>query len=168
MLLEDQQDCNKLGGECSTSASKAFERLKVGIMTEAHLPPEIREDRLMSTARVIAIASIKKDLKYLEMRSEDSLCRDFDSHDLKVVTEIDLTSHLQAVQQAKSRVSQVNFTPVLAICSKKPSAQISRKSWSKNSLVAKSAVEYVALPCGVKQIARATASAVKLPKELFE
>jgi signal transduction histidine kinase/CheY-like chemotaxis protein len=166
--VEDHQDRNKLGGEGSTSASKAFEGLQVGIITEAHLPPETREGRLMSTARVMAIASIKKNLKYLGMCPEDSLCRDYDSHDLKVVTEIDLTSYLQAVQQANSRSSQTNFTPVLVICNNELSAQIFRKSWSKNPVGAKLAVEYIALPCGAKQIARATESALKLHKELLK
>jgi signal transduction histidine kinase len=92
--LEDHRHRNELAGEGSTYASKEFEGLKVGIITEAHLPPETREGRLMSTARVIAIASIEKDLRYLGMCPEDSLRKDVDLHDLNVVTEIDLTSYL--------------------------------------------------------------------------
>ncbi|GAB7336561.1 hypothetical protein MBLNU13_g09831t2 [Cladosporium sp. NU13] len=165
--LEDHRDRSHSGREGSTYMSKEFEGLHVGIITDVHSLPDTRDGRLMDAARRMSIASIRKNLEYVGMSPKNCISSTVDSDDLKVVTETNLTTYLQSVQRVKSSNGRTNFTPVLVICNNAPSAHISRELWSKNPLGAELAVEYIALPCGVKQIVRAIASALKLDKELL-
>ena len=138
--------------------------LKVGIVVVAQNIPLTRNDRLTATSWSMAIASIEKNLVYLGLQPERCSLREGNSFDLKVVLDIDLDACLQALRDNGNPVGYRDFAPMLVICHNSPSAQKLRRSWAEDVLSTKLAVDYIALPCGVKQLARA----VTYTKKLFD
>lgn len=140
--------------------------LKVGIVVIDQTVPLTRNDRLTAASWSMAIASIGKNLEYLGLRPQRCNLREGNSFDLKVVLDIDLDACLQALQDEGTSVGYRDFAPMLVICHNSPSAQELRRSWADDFLSTKLAVDFVALPCGMKQIARAVTYTRKLFEEL--
>lgn len=129
--------------------------IKVGIVTIEQSVPLTRNDRLTATSWSMAIASIEKNLESLGLRSERCSLREGNSYDLKVVLDIDLDGCLRALRDDENPVGYSDFAPMLVICHNSTSAQMLRRSWAEDMLSTKVAVDFITLPCGVKQIARA-------------
>ena len=138
--------------------------LKVGIVVVDQNIPLTRNDRLTATSWSMAIASVEKNFEYLGLQPERCSLIEGNSFDLKVVLDIYLYACLQALWDNANPVGYSDFAPMLVICHNSPSAHQLRRSWAEDFLSTKLAVDFIALPCGVKQIARA----VTYTKKLFD
>lgn len=138
---------------------------KVGIVTIDQSVPLTRNDRLTATSWSMAIASIEKNLDFLGLQPERCNLREGNSYNLKIVLDMDLDACLDAVRDEKSPVSYHYFSPTLVVCHNSPAAQKMRRAWAEDPLSAKVAVDFIALPCGVKQIARAVTYTRRLYEE---
>ena len=128
---------------------------KVGIVTIDQSVPLTRNDRLTATSWSMAIASIEKNLDFLGLQPERCNLREGNSYNLKIVLDMDLDSCLNALRDKNSSVSYHDFSPTLVVCHNSPAAQKMRREWANDPLSSKVAADFIALPCGVKQIARA-------------
>jgi signal transduction histidine kinase/CheY-like chemotaxis protein len=165
--LENHLDSNTVAEAQSTRLFKSLTgAVKVGIVTIDQNVPLTRNDRLTATSWLMAIASIEKNLEFLGLQLERCNLREGDSYDLKIVLDIDLDSCLQALRNGESPVGYRGFAPMLVVCHNSPSAQKLRRAWAEDLLSTKVAVDFVALPCGVKQIARAVTYTRKLYDDL--
>jgi signal transduction histidine kinase/CheY-like chemotaxis protein len=140
--------------------------VKVGFLAVDKTSPLTRNDRLTATSWTMAIASVEKSLRFLGLQPEMCHLEDAKLYDLKIVLDIDFESCLDAVQDMKHRVSYADVAPVLVISRNSPSAQKLRRAWPETFLSKKIAVDFIALPCGVKQLARAVAYTRTLRQEL--
>jgi signal transduction histidine kinase/CheY-like chemotaxis protein len=136
--------------------------LKVGIVIIDQNVPLTRNDRLTATSWSMAVASIEKNLEFLGLQPERCDLREGNSYDLKIVLDMDLHSCLQALRDEKSPVGYHDFSPTLVVCHNSPAAQKMRRAWAEDPLSMKVAADFIALPCGVKQIARAVTYTRKL------
>jgi signal transduction histidine kinase/CheY-like chemotaxis protein len=140
--------------------------VKVGFLAVEKTSPLTHNDRLAATSWTMAIASVEKSLRFLGLQPEMCHLEDAKLYDLKIVLDIDFESCLDAVQDMKHRVSYADVAPVLVISHNSPSAQNLRRAWPETFLSKKIAVDFIALPCGVKQLARAVAYTRSLRQEL--
>ncbi|GAB7333770.1 hypothetical protein MBLNU13_g05294t1 [Cladosporium sp. NU13] len=138
---------------------------KVGIVIIDQTVPLTRNDRLTATSWSMAIASIEKNLEFLGLMPERCNLREGNSYDLKIVLDIDLELCLNALRDNDSPLRYQDFSPMLVVCHNSPSAQKMRRAWVDDPLSTKVAADFVALPCGVKQIARAVTYTRKLYDE---
>jgi signal transduction histidine kinase/CheY-like chemotaxis protein len=139
--------------------------LRVGIVIIDQNVPLTRNDRLTATSWSMAVASIEKNLEFLGLRPERCNLREGNSYDLKIVLDMDLDACLQALRDDKSPVGYHDFSPTLVVCHNSPAAQKMRRGWAEDFLSTKVAADFIALPCGVKQIARAVTYTRKLYDE---
>lgn len=135
---------------------------KVGVVTIGQNVPLTRNDRLTATSWSMAIASIEKNLEFLGLQPERCNLREGNSYDLKIVLDMDLDTCLNALRDEKSPVSYHDFSPTLVVCHNSPAAQKLRRAWAEDPLSTKVAADFIALPWGVKQIARAVTYTRKL------
>jgi signal transduction histidine kinase/CheY-like chemotaxis protein len=142
--------------------------VKVAVLTTYKSLPLTRNDRRVATTWTMAIASVEKNLKFLGLEPEKCRLEDAKAYDLNIVLDIDLETCLQTVQEAGSEVGYAEVAPMLVICHNSPSAQNLRRAWPENPLSKKVAVDFIALPCGVRQIARSVTYTRNLRKELNE
>jgi signal transduction histidine kinase/CheY-like chemotaxis protein len=137
---------------------------KVGIVTVDQSVPLTRNDRFTATSWSMAIASIEKNLVFLGLQPERCNLREGNSYNLKIVLDMDLDACLNALRSEKSPVSYHDFSPTLVVCHNSPAAQKMRRAWAVDPLSTKVAADFISLPCGVKQIARA----VTYTRKMFE
>jgi CheY-like chemotaxis protein len=135
---------------------------RVGIVIIDQNVPLTRNDRLTATSWSMAVASIEKTLQFLGLQPERCNLREGNSYELKIVLDMDLDSCLQALRDEKSPVGYHDFSPTLVVCHNSPAAQKMRRAWMEDPLSTKVAADFIALPCGVKQIARAVTYTRKL------
>lgn len=136
--------------------------IRVGIVMIDQSAPLTRNDRLIATSWSMAIASIEKNLEFLGLQPQRCNLEEGNSYDLKVVLDMDLESCLEALRDDKSLDTYRDFAPMLVICHNSPSAQKMRRAWADDDLSNRVAVDFIALPCGVKQLARAVTFTRKL------
>lgn len=148
----------------SAEKSTALTALKVRIIGNyaAIAPEATREERLISTASTMAMSSVKKScaglgLQLLEGDSTDC--------DLNFVFEPDFEYSVRAQDNDNSQINLRN-KPCIVICNSNPSGKTIKASRDKEVIRLGAAVEYIAMPCGVKTIARAISSALIRQKEL--
>jgi signal transduction histidine kinase/CheY-like chemotaxis protein len=165
--LEHNPDFKVPGDKGSAPLFKSLAgKVKVGMVTVDQSVPSTRKERLTATAWSMAVASIEKNVNFLGLQAERCALRDGDSYDVKVVLDIDLEACIQALRDDGSDIGYREFAPMLVVCHNSPSAQKMRRSWAEDDLSAKVAVDFIALPCGVKQIARAVTYIRKLYEDL--
>jgi signal transduction histidine kinase/CheY-like chemotaxis protein len=150
----------------SGSIPKAFEGLKVGLVTGVHRPADA-ENNPISAASAMAIASIESHLKFLRIQSEQCQWRSSKSYDLFIVMEPDIHECLATLRNSEVADGDPtrngnNLAPVLVVCNNSPSAQILRDSWATDKMRTHMTLEHIALPCGIKQITRTISSVLRL------
>lgn len=154
--LEHHPDFNVSADKSSAPLFKSLTgAVKVGIVTVDQNVPLTRNDRLTATSWSMAVASIEKNLDFLGLQPEKCGLLDGNLFDLKIVLDIDLDPCLKALRDDGSEVSYSEFAPMLVVCHNSPSAQKLRRAWAEDPMSSKVAVDFIALPCGVKQMARA-------------
>lgn len=148
-------------------ALRSLEGLKVGIITGTRPLLKTRDDSLLATASAMGMASVEKTLKFLGARSEPYVSEHSNSYDLNVVLDSDLDSHLQSVHEVTDRNRHSNIAPMLVLCRNTPAAQASRALWDKIRPSPGIAVNFIALPCGVKQAKRAVDTVLLMHQEMI-
>ena len=113
----------------------------------------------------MAIASIEKNLEFLDLQPERCNIREGNSYDLYIVLDMDVESCLNALQNEKTPVSYQDFSPKLVVCHSSPAAQKMRLALAGDPLSTSVAPDFISLPCGAKQIARAVTHTGKLYEE---
>lgn len=165
--LDYQPDAAVPAEKSSALLFKAFsETVTVGIVTTEPKPPMTHNDRLTATGWTMAIASIGRNLTYLGIRPEKCLWKEKSAFGLNIVLDVDLETCLELVHSTNREGRHARFPAMLVICHNSPSAQEFRRAWAHNPLNARLAVDFIALPCGVKQMARAISYVLELQREL--
>jgi signal transduction histidine kinase/CheY-like chemotaxis protein len=140
--------------------------VKVGFLAVDKASPLTRNDRLAATSWTMAIASVEKNLRFLGLQPEMCHLEDAKLYDLRIVLDIDLERCLDAMQDKRNGISYADMALTLVVCHNSPSAQKLRRAWPETFLSKKVAVDFIALPCGVKQLARAVTYTRNLRQEL--
>ena len=136
---------------------KAFAAVKVGIIEVEHEAPVSREQRLSATAQKMAIASVEKNLAMLGTKPGKCFLGHHTTHDLNVVLDVDLPSYVQTIRAKAGVENRSQHSAILVICGSNPSAQILRRAWREGPMNAEVTAEFVALPCGLRELTRAIA-----------
>jgi signal transduction histidine kinase/CheY-like chemotaxis protein/GAF domain-containing protein len=150
----------------SVTIPKAFEGLKVGLVTGVHHPVNA-ESKPLSAASTMAITSIENHLKFLRIQPERCQWPSSKSYGLVIVMEPDIPECLATLRNSEvadgdpARIGN-NLAPVLVVCNNSPSAQILRDSWATDKMRSHMTLEHIALPCGIKQITRTISSVLRL------
>jgi CheY-like chemotaxis protein len=130
-----------------------------------HSPPiseETRDSHLMSTAFTLAVASLEKSCDALGFRLHKGDSRDCD---INFIFEPEFEYSVRA-QDSEDRLRHFSRKPCIVICNSNPSGKTIKASRDKAIIRMGSAVEYIAMPCGIKTIARAITSALTRQKQL--
>jgi signal transduction histidine kinase/CheY-like chemotaxis protein/GAF domain-containing protein len=148
---------------------KAFEGLKFGLITGAHASADSGKSS-KAAASAMAIASVENNLKFLSVQSERCKWQHIDSYDLVIILEAELAECLAALRKSTAADDdgskrRDSLPPLLVLCDNIPSAQILRKSRATDHPQSGVVIEFVALPCGIKQITQAISSALSLHKK---
>lgn len=154
---------NSLATEAMEKATQvAFAGLKARIFSNRipTSPGTSREERLVSTASAMAITSLEKScgalgLQLIEHHSAD--------RDLNFIFESDFEYFVRAQDSNNNHLSN---KPCIVICNSNAAGKTVKASRDKEVIRMGAAVEYIAMPCGVKTIARAITSAFVRQKEL--
>jgi CheY-like chemotaxis protein len=146
------------------SSQVALAGLKARVINNrgATTPEATREERLMATASTMAIASLEKSCEALELQLLERHSADCD---VNFIFEIDFEYSVRA-QDNDNYHSRLSNKPCIVICNSNPSGKTVKASRDKEVIRMGAAVEYIAMPCGVKTIARAITSALIRQKEL--
>jgi CheY-like chemotaxis protein len=144
------------------STQVALAGLKARIIGNRSLasPGVTREERLVSTASKMAITSLEKSCQALGLASVDRPSAD---RDLNFIFENDF-EYLVRAQESNDK--QLSNKPCIVLCNSNAAGKTVKASRDKEVLRLSAAVEYIAMPCGVKTITRAITSALVRQKEL--
>jgi signal transduction histidine kinase/CheY-like chemotaxis protein len=165
--LEHHPDYNESADRGTSLLYKSTsDVVKVGFLAVDKTSPLTHNDRLAATSWTMAIASVEKNLRFLGLQPEICHLKDAKLYDLRIVLDIDFEPCLDAMQDKKNGISYADMASTLVICHNSPSAQKLRRAWPETFLSKKVAVDFIALPCGVKQLARAVAYTRDLRQEL--
>ncbi|KAI4906635.1 hypothetical protein J4E90_010323 [Alternaria incomplexa] len=166
--LEDHPNSERHIGALKESnvTPKAFESIKVDLVTGLH-PSANVEVSPSETASALAISSIENILTSLSIRSARCGWQRSNSHDLMIVMEADVSECLKTLRKEATSDNgggkrKDNIAPILVVCNNSPSAQMLRDQWATDKLQPHLTMEHIALPCGVKQVARAMSSLLRL------
>jgi signal transduction histidine kinase/CheY-like chemotaxis protein len=136
---------------------KLFAAVKTGIIEVEHDTPVSRDQRLAATARAMAIASVEKNLEILGMKPEKCSLGRHTIYDLNVLMDVDLDTYIQTIRDDMSVIDRTRRPAILVICSSNPSARSLRRAWRQDPMNADVTAEFVALPCGLRELTRAIA-----------
>jgi signal transduction histidine kinase/CheY-like chemotaxis protein len=125
-----------------------------------------REGVLQTTASKMAIYSIEKKCNFLGVQTRHCLQKDSFSTDLRIVPAAVAESCFQSMREELRANAQRVFAPMLIICNNDPIAHDARDRWIGDPLSGAVAVEYISLPCPLKQLARAIESLLQSHKGL--
>ena len=146
------------------STQVALSGLKARIISNRTTPAleATREEQLVSTASTMAVTSLEKSCGALELRMLERHSVDCD---VNFIFETDFEYSVRA-QDNDNHQSHLSNKPCIVICNSNPSGKTVKASRDKEVIRMGAAVEYIAMPCGVKTIARAITSALLRQKEL--
>jgi CheY-like chemotaxis protein len=161
---QKRQDSDDAAKSIEASALALPANLQVRIIGNRSAPilDETQENRLMSTAFDLAVASLEKSCGALGLQLQKS---DSTQCDLNFVFEADFEYSVRA-HENDSGPLDVSKKPYIVICNSNPSGKTVKASRDEAIIRIGSAVEYVAMPCGAKTIARAVSSALIRQEEL--
>lgn len=148
--------------EKSTQAALAGLEAKIISNRSPSSPGVSREEQLVSTASTMATTSLQKSCEALGLRlveRHSAVC------DLNFMFETDFEYSLRAQDHGKDH-SPLSNKPCIVVCNNNATGKTVKASRDKEVLRMGVAVEYIALPCGVKTITRAITSALVRQKEL--
>lgn len=169
--LENRQsgpDRRKSATEDDAAAARVLGDVTVGLITKVRASSKSRQEVLVATAASMAAASVENNCKHLGAVSEHCNLDDSKRYDVKIVMEPDLEACIDLVRSARTSFGRGNIAPMVVVCNSSPTAQTHRDLWTSNELSNDVVAEFISLPCGTKQIARAVKSALALQKELME
>ena len=148
--------------EKSTQAALAGLKARV-IGNRSATPSEAgREERLVSTASGMATTSLEKSCEALGLQLVERHSTD---HDLNFIFENDFEYSVRA-QDSDNHHGHLGNRPCIVICNSNAAGKTVKASRDKEVIRFAAAVEYIAMPCGVKTISRAITSALVRQKEL--
>jgi len=139
---------------------KAFAGLRVGIVEVDHAPPMSQTEILTTTTRTMAVTSIEKNLTVLGIIPERCSLDHHAAHNMNVILDEDLAKYAQTIHDT-SVGHRTRRPSILVVCRNNPGAQALRRGWRDHLINAGVASEFVALPCGLQELNRAVASALK-------
>jgi signal transduction histidine kinase/CheY-like chemotaxis protein/GAF domain-containing protein len=140
---------------------KSFAAVKVNIIEVEHATPVSRSPLLSATARAMAITSVEKNLKILGMSPERCSLSRHTVQDLNIVLDVDLAAYVRTVRDDTSVGDRTRRSAILVVCSSNPSARNLRRAWQEDPMNVALTAEFVALPCGLRELTRAIAHALQ-------
>lgn len=146
--------------------STACKGLAVGVVAEPPSPPATREDVLRETASNMTIASIEKKCRFLGAVTERCSWIASASAGLRIVAAAHVEACFQLMRDELATNAEAAFAPTLVVCNNIPAAKTIRDRWFGDPLRHAAVVEYVALPCSMKQLVRAVESVLQSHKSL--
>lgn len=155
--IENTPDLEKSALIGGAAENQSFPAVKVGIIELEHTTPVSRDQRLSATARAMAIASVEKNLEILGMKPEKCSLGCHTVQDMNVILDVDLETYIRTLRDDKSLRNRTRRPAILVVCSSNPSARNLRRAWREDSMNAKVTAEFVALPCGLRELTRAIA-----------
>jgi CheY-like chemotaxis protein len=161
---QNRQNTNDTIDSPEISVQPILVGLRVNIIGH-HSPPiseESRDSHLMSTAFKLAVASLEKSCDALGFRLHKGDSRDCD---INFIFEPEFEYSVRA-QDSEDRLRHFSRKPRIVICNSNPSGKTIKASRDKAIIRMGTAVEYIAMPCGIKTIARAITSALTRQKQL--
>lgn len=125
-------------------------------------PGTTREERLLSTASTMATTSLERNCEALGLLLVERHSAD---RDLNFILENDFEYLVRAQDNDKNH-SRLSNKPCIVICNSNAAGKTVKASRDKEVIRLGAAVEFIAMPCGVKTITRAITSALIRQKEL--
>lgn len=125
-------------------------------------PGTTREERLLSTASTMATTSLERNCEALGLLLVERHSAD---RDLNFIFENDF-EYLVRAQDNDNNHSRLSNKPCIVICNSNAAGKTVKASRDKEVIRLGAAVEFIAMPCGVKTITRAITSALIRQKEL--
>jgi CheY-like chemotaxis protein len=161
---QNRQNTNDTIDSTEVSVQPMSAGLRVNIIGHHNLPisEESRDSHLMSTAFTLAVASLEKSCDALGFRLHKGDSRDCD---INFIFEPEFEYSVRA-QDSEDRLRHFSRKPCIVICNSNPSGKTIKASRDKAIIRMGTAVEYIAMPCGIKTIARAITSALTRQKQL--
>ncbi|GAB7334778.1 hypothetical protein MBLNU13_g06700t2 [Cladosporium sp. NU13] len=148
--------------EKSTQVALAGLKARIVSNRSPNSPGTTREERLVSTASAMATTSLEKSCEALGLLLVERHSAD---RDLNVIFENDFEYFVRA-QDNDNNHSRLSNKPCIVICNSNAAGKTVKASRDKEVIRLNAAVEYIAMPCGVKTITRAITSALVRQKEL--
>jgi hypothetical protein len=159
--IENTPDLEKSALIGGAAENQSFAAVKVGVVEVEHATPVSRDQRLSATARAMAIASVEKNLEVLGMKPEKCSLGRHTVQDLNVVLDVDLETYVRILRDDKTLRDRTRRPAILVVCSSNPSARNLRRAWREDPMNVKVTAEFVALPCGLRELTRAIAYALQ-------
>jgi signal transduction histidine kinase len=159
--LENAPDLGKSASVGGAAEHDTFAAVKVGVIEVKHATPVSRTQRLLATAQTMAIASVEKNLKILGMTPERCPADRHNAHGLNVVLDVDLDIYLRTIRDDTSARDRTRYSAILVVCSSNPSARNLRRAWREDPLSSEVTAEFVALPCGLRELTHAITHALQ-------
>jgi signal transduction histidine kinase/CheY-like chemotaxis protein len=160
--LENTVDPENPPADVSAVESNAFAGLRVGIVEVDHATPVSHNEVITTTTRTMAVTSIEKNLAVLGIAPERCSLTHHAAYDLNVVLDEDLAHYVQTNYETGVKY-RTRRPSLLVICRNNPGAQALRRGWRDDPMNAGVTAEFIALPCGLQELKRAIASALKSP-----
>ena len=146
----------------SISEKRALAGVNVGIVEVDHATPVLPNEILSTTTRTMAVKSVGHNLTALGIAPERCSLKRHANHDLNVVLDEDLGDYVRTIHDAKVE-DRTRRPSILVVCRNNPGAQTLRRAWRENPISVEVTAEFIALPCGLHELKRAIASALKGP-----
>ena len=159
--IENTPDLEEPSLVDGAAQKNAFAAVKVGVIEVKHITPISRDQRLLATAQAMAVASVEKNLEILGMKPEKCSLGRHAVQDLNVVFDVDLATYVRTLRSDTSLRDRTRRPAILVVCSSNPSARNLRRAWREDPMNAKVTAEFVALPCGLRELTRAIAYALQ-------
>lgn len=148
--------------ENSTQVALAGLKARIISNRSPSSPGVSREEQLVSTASTMATTSLQKSCEALGLQLIERHPADCD---LNFIFENDF-EYLVRAQDNDKNYSRLSNRPCIVICNSNATGKTVKASRDKEVVRLAAAVEYIAMPCGVKTITRAITSALVRQKEL--
>jgi CheY-like chemotaxis protein len=174
--VEDKQPRHQRNDSKDTSVlpeSQSLGNVDIGLMVGNNVPPSSRASALLATASAIALASIKKSILSVGAKVEHCSLTTNSSYDVKFLLEGNLAAvlrHLHPLRPSAREQPGIDghIAPIIVICNHQPSADRLRKIWMKHELQPYVVMEYIALPCGPRQLNQAISTVLSLSQRRAE
>ena len=153
--LENTLDLEKPAGDGSAAELRTFAGVNVGVIEVERNTPVSREERLAAIAQALTLTSVESNLKALGMHPEKCPVGRRTVHDLNVVLDVDLATCIRSFHDDTNSRTRTRRAAILVVCSTNPGARALRRAWRENPLSAELTAEFVALPCGLRELTRA-------------
>ena len=138
--------------------------IRVGMVADLQTPPTTREESLNQSASTMTAASISKICQHLGAEVIKSHEEPSRTCDVTTVVEAGFAGYLESLREFRD----ASVRPLAVICTNAVTAQLLRESWTKDDLRLKVVAEFIALPCGARQISRTIRAVLQQQNNLGE